>query len=478
MKKLLSLSAGILFTAMLSAQAIPNGGFENWSNVNWYDLNGYQSSNDQNISKGFGFAGYNAVRSSTAEHGNYAIQLSTVQVGADTLFAYITNGIQNPLQGLGGIPYSQKPTGIRLYYKCNINAGDTAGVMVIFKKHGMGVIGTYLYPFITTTGSYTLFANTFAPALPATPDTVIFAALSSVQAMFDNNNSKGCKPGNTITIDSVTFTGGVSQPANMNGDFENWTADTGYVPTGWYSSYPGVFQTTDFHAGSYAAQLTTNNNPNNGPEPGVISTGPFYNGGNNAGGYPYTNTADTFEFYYKYSPAVAGDSGFVGLNFKKSGSSVGFTGMELKPEAAYTLVKLGFTTGVPDSVIVTFVSSKTSNPPASYIGSVLKVDNAFFKSQQATDLGVNKISSEVTGISVYPNPFDNSFNLNTEGFSGSVQTVEVYDMTGRMITSVDNASSLNNTITSIDMSRTSPGIYIVKVLTSTGVFYQKISKIE
>jgi hypothetical protein len=59
-----------------------------------------------------------------------------------------------------------------------------------------------------------------------------------------------------------------------------------------------------------------------------------------------------------------------------------------------------------------------------------------------------------------------------------VESVDVYDMTGRAVISANYVSGMNNTVTSFDMSKTSPGIYIVKVLTSTGVFYQKISKIQ
>jgi hypothetical protein len=477
MKKLLSLSIGLLLTSALFSQAVPNGGFENWNNVTWFDLNGYQSSNDQNVSQWW-ITGINVTRC-TAYHGNYAVQLKTVQVGHDTLFAYVTNSIRNPLQGMGGIPYAQKPAGIRFYYSCNIVSGDTAGVMVIFKKSG-SIIGTYLYPFTSNVGTYTLFTNTFSPALAVTPDTMIFAAISSVQAMFDNNNTKGCYPGNLLNIDSITFTGGVTQPANFNGDFENWTEDTMYMPTGWNSEYPGVFQTTDFHAGSYAVQLTTTLPVFQGgsTQAGIISTGPFYNVGPNMGGYPYTQTSDTLEFYYKYTPATAGDSGVVYIELKKSGSPIGGKVMELKPAASYTLQKVSFTSGTtPDSVIVAFASSKTTNPPVSYVGSVLKVDNVFFKSEQSADLGINNISI-TDGIKIYPNPVINSFNLNTEGFTGSVQSLEVYDLTGRVVLSAEYGSGLKASITSFDMSKTSPGIYIVKVLTSTGVFYQKISKVE
>jgi len=479
MKKLLSLSAGIFFAGFIAAQAIPNGGFENWSNISWYDLNNYENSNDQNIARGFGVAGVTAIRATPGMSGNYALTVKTIQIGADTVFGYVTNSYQNPLQGIGGIQWggtNATPTGISFYYQCSVQLHDTSGVMVVFKRSG-SIIGTYMFPFIGNVGTYTLFSNAFVPALAQTPDTVILAVISSVPAVYDNNNTKGCLPGTSFTIDSVKFTGaGVSNPAKFNGNFENWTADTGYIPTSWYATYPGVFQTTDFHAGSYAVQLTTNIPPgNNSPQAGVISTGPIYNAAPNAGGFPYTQRNDTLEFYYKYTPATAGDSGVVYIELKNGGHNIGGNTMELKPAASYTLQKVGFSSvTTPDSVIVAFSSSKTFNPPMSYVGSVLKVDNVMFKSNPLSVLSL----SELTGIKIYPNPVTNSFNLNTEGFTGSVQSVDVYDMMGRAVISVNYASGLNTDVTSFDMCKTAPGIYIVKVNTSTGVFYQKINKVQ
>jgi hypothetical protein len=479
MKKLLSLSAGILFAGFIAAQAVPNGGFENWTNLTFNDLGGYLNSNDQDIQQSLGLAGVNAVRTTNSHDQTYALQLTTLKVGADTLPAYVTNG-GNPLQGQGGIPYAQKPTGISFWYESNIVAGDTAAVVAVFKLTGHGVIGAYLFPITVSQGSYTLYTKALSPALPLTPDTVIFAVISSAAGIYDNNNNKGCYPGNSITIDSVNFTGGVTQPVALNGDFENWKADTLYQPTGWNCLFPGSYQTTDFHAGAYAAQITTTppSPGGGGTVPGFLSTGSIQNFGQ--GGYPYTLTTDTFEFYYKYAPAIATDTAQMALTFKHHDVNIGNTGLKLKAAATYTLAKLGFNIGVsniPDSVIVTFVSSNSFNPPMADIGSTLKVDNAFFKSQQAADLGITEISV-VEGIKIYPNPVTSSFNLNTEGYTGSVQSVDVYDMMGRAVISANYASGLDNTVTSFDMSKTAPGIYIVKVLTSTGVFYQKISKVQ
>lgn len=479
MKKLLSLSAGILFAGFIAAQAVPNGGFESWSNLVFQDDSGYLNSNDQDIQSGVGLSGINAVRTTNSHDQTYALQLTTLKIGADTLPAYVSNG-GDPLQGQGGIPYGQKPTGISFWYESNIVAGDTAAVVAVFKLHG-SVIGAYLFPIYASQATYLRYTKQLSPALITTPDTVIFAVISSAAAIFDNNYDKGCYPGNSITIDSVNFTGlGITQPHGFNGDFESWKSDTLYQPTGWNCLYSGSFQTIDFHAGAYAAQIsTTPPSPGGGGTvPGFLSTGSIQNFGQ--GGYPYTNTTDTFEFYYKYAPAIATDTAQMALTFKKSGADIGNTGMKLKAAATYTLAKLGFNIGVsnvPDSVIVTFVSSNSFNPPIADIGSTLKVDNAFFKSQQSVDLGITEISV-VEGIKIYPNPVNNSFNLNTEGFTGSVESIDVYDMTGRAIISANYVSGMNNTVTSFDMSRTSPGIYIVKVLTSTGVFYQKISKIQ
>ena len=154
MKKLLSLGTGILLAGFIFAQSIPNGGVENWSNLVFNDLTGYQNSNDSYILKGLGLSGINSVRSTNAKYGNYALQLTTLKIGSDTMVGYVTNGLNSPLQGAGGVPYTQKPTGISFWYTCNVIAPDSALVMAVFKK-SHNIIGIYAFRLSSTNNTPT-----------------------------------------------------------------------------------------------------------------------------------------------------------------------------------------------------------------------------------------------------------------------------------------------------------------------------------
>ena len=67
-------------------------------------------------------------------------------------------------------------------------------------------------------------------------------------------------------------------------------------------------------------------------------------------------------------------------------------------------------------------------------------------------------------VALYPNPTNSMLNIATEG----LQSVEVMDMTGRMV-----MTSSQNTI---DMSQLSNGVYVVRVNTLNGTAIQKVVK--
>ncbi|HTA82037.1 MAG TPA: T9SS type A sorting domain-containing protein [Bacteroidia bacterium] len=402
MNKLLLASAALFAAGTIFAQSnsIPNPGFENWTIYNYQDPTGYQSSNDGNNGNG-PIPIINVTRTTNAYHGNYAVQLKTTKVGADTVASYAAIG--NPGGGsggnTGGAAMSGMPKGIRLYYTYTKKAADSALVFVVFKKAG-ATIGQYEYLIYDTTSSYQLFSQLFSPALTAAPDTVIFAFASSVRVTNQhNNNSSGWAPGSVFQIDSVTFTGVATQPTNFNGDFENWKSDSDVVIQGW-NVYEGsdsgnASRTTDAFAGKYAVQLTTG--PCSGcgggnVSPQGITSGTNSNNNGPHGGLPYTMTKDTLEFYYKYTPSAAypGDTAVVFLNIHNGTSNQeqfniylnGTGGSYVKED--YPFQVSSFT---PDTVLINIQSSYSNKSgsgnglPSIAVGSTLKVDNMRFLSQ-------------------------------------------------------------------------------------------------
>lgn len=372
MKKIL-LSLLAITSVSGFSQSIPNGSFESWQVSNFDNPRFYQSSNTED--HGGKGSPINTLKTTDAYHGSYAIQLNTVLNNNDTAFAYFANGNPGSNPPSGGVPYSQSPTGLRLYYKSNIIGSDTALVLVFFKKSG-SIIGNYMYKISSTKTSYTLLNKTFSPALSQTPDTVIFAAASS-NAFLNRGN-----PGNMLQLDSISFTGVSTQPSNFNGDLELWDNLSNYKLNGW--SVGGVFQrTTDFYNGSYALELQTGT-PGFGDNQlrlGFASSGiPGQN--TTIGGYPYSQQIDTLFFHYKYIPADINDSANINLNFKKNGTFFSGYNKLLELSASYKQVKIPINLSqVPDSMIIFLNSSKTWSVPASYVGSDFKIDNMYLKSQ-------------------------------------------------------------------------------------------------
>ncbi|MGZ3866982.1 MAG: hypothetical protein ACXVNR_11650, partial [Bacteroidia bacterium] len=397
-KQLLTLFAA-LSTATAFCQSIPNGGFENWTVSNYEEPTNYYSSNSENRNKGYAVS--NVLKVLDPYHASKAVQMNTLLYNNDTLGAFIANGdLSNPTGQ--GIPYAQKPTGVSGYFKSSIMPGDTGLFIVEFKLAG-AMIGVGLYKFTGTHNSYTPF---YVPlSLPATPDTFLIAATSSNLLA---NHFKGI-PGSMLQIDSITFLGGVTQPATLNGDFENWTFRSGYSLNGWDLS-GAVQQTTDKNSGNYAIEIMTIQN--NNVYSGNATTGQSFPG-TTLPRYPFSNAIDTLSFYYKYSPADPADSAQVLLNFWKNHVQTSGIGRLLPAKGSYTYVQIPFNLATaPDSVIVFLNSSKNCcNLPSSYNGADLKVDDIMFKSQQTpvSDFSI----PPVTCVNMPIQLSDNSSNIPT-----------------------------------------------------------------
>ena len=383
MKKQLLFILGALYSTFLFSQSVPNGGFENWNTVNYENPSYYQTSNMHSNNGAVGSV--NAVKTSDAFHGNYAIQLTTSVVGLDTNFAYFANGDpgKNPPQG--GIPFNQIPTGFRFHYKSNIMAGDSSLVLLMFKKAGV-LIGQYMWSINASQSSYTLFSKNLSPALSITPDTVIIGMASS----FPFGGNRGI-PGTMLQVDSISFISVASQPANFNGDLEQWQSFSNSKIIGWEvngNNQDANFQTSDKFSGTYAIELQTQVPSFGGSNVSAAyaTTGHFTNNGPPKGGLPFSNQIDTLVFYYKYLPAVPDDSANISMYFSLNGNFVYGLQKFLHTSGGYQMVQvpINIPSTAPDTMIINLASSSYSTYPlpASYVGSDLKVDNMYLKSQK------------------------------------------------------------------------------------------------
>ena len=260
---------------------------------------------------------------------------------------------------------------------------------------------------------------------------MIFAAISS--DVFNNIQ----KAGSTITLDYLSFTGVASQPAQFNGDFEQWQSHTLYQPDNWSLNTDdqgsGIYQTTDKKAGNYAIELKTflgNKNSKSYANPAGISNG--YHDDKchcEKGGWPFTHQIDTLAFYYKYTPS-GNDSADVNMNFKYKGNNVWGSGKYLGASATYKYVEIPFNTGSSiDTVIINIQSSLWKDSLVSFVGSDLKIDEIHFKSQPL-NTGIKPFAQN-TQLSVYPNPSsDGSFTVTN---IGTFDLVRVYSIFGQEV---------------------------------------------
>lgn len=413
--KTVTLSLFMLFFTSWFIQAqvtklIPNGNFETWDSTTYQQPTYYgMTSNEESI---FYVGIPNVTQVPAISNGSYAVQLKTLASATDTSGAILSNATllnsPDPATWKGGIPCNVQPTGISGYYEYNVSdRSDSAIVAVQFKKNG-GVLATYIYYLSGLHTTPTNFNFTFSPALTQTPDSVMLIFLSS-----DLVHSKNGKPGSTLILDNVTFTGVATQPPMLNGDFEQWqTLSTQPKLADWFSDPSNVSRTTDAKVGSYAVKLTTIAGTHNGNFslwPGYITNGWWDNTLNRFfGGFPCEISVDTLVFWYKYIPANSNDLANISINFRKNGVSIGGNGATLNASSTYKLYKLPINLGgmTSDTAVIQISSSfwlgqTWADTAQSYVGAVLKVDGLVFASTLST--GIIDQSSNI-GISFFPNP--------------------------------------------------------------------------
>jgi len=477
-KHLLLLSLVCIAITAHGQNSIPNGNFETWTSGTFdYPQNyPFTSNTDEFFQYHLPF---NVTKITDAYHGTYAVQLTTNASATDTAFAFLLNKNPNTNNGpntwTGGMPYNQKPKGIRGYYKYNVATADSATILVAFSKAGSN-IRTYFLTIGGIHNTYTLFNLTFKPALTVTPDSVIFAAIS---CKLLNGQQPHGPAGSTLKLDSVSFTGVSSQPALMNGDFESWQSQTYNNPANWYvqsDNGNGFNRTTDAVKGNYAIELKTfPGNVNNHPaaQPTQISNGFYPKNCNQCyqmGGYPYSHQTDTLAFYYKYTPANASDSAWVSCSFKKNGINIWFIGKGLHATASYQYVEIPFNIfgQTPDTAITSIQSSSWNDTSLSYVGADLKIDEIHFKSQPLTTSIFNYENDNT--IHIFPNPSNGKIQIQCSGLN--VQSLEIYNMLAEKVYSTTKI--LQQILNEIDLSRLQKGIYFVKFYNEEKIYTKKI----
>lgn len=453
-------------------EIIPNASFENWSASSYVSPENYPYTS--NLQASYEESPTNLTKTTDAYHGTYAVKLSTLSSNDGTTFAYFLN--TDPDEGdlnqwKNGFLYNEIPTGIRGYYKYNVETADSALIMVVFRKSGSS-IGNYIFKIGGIKNTYTLFDFNFSPVLTQTPDSVILGAVSSDFMKHENG-----LPGSVLFIDSISFKGVTSQPILMNGDFENWsTYNLPSVLDNWNPKdkyKQGVAKTNDAKQGSFAVELTSylgkekneNDEEVQRTEPGYLTTGHWSNVCNCVtGGIPFTNILDTLSFWYKYTP-TSNDYAEVSLNFRKNGSQYDGRVLQLSASSVYKYVEMPFQLNTqPDSLVLSFISSPWSHKDLSFIGSKLVLDDIKFKSQ-IIYTGLSEISNS-DPVRIQALNSRGKYIVNYEG-NASIK-VSVYNTAGIKIL---NVSGITPTF---ELTNKPKGVYFVQIEFLNKIYSQKL----
>lgn len=460
MKKALFLISActISISAFSQGGYLPNSGFESWTTNTIYenpDLWG--SSNYEN-----GNPVVNVTKSTDAQHltSSILLQNTLVNNGQDTSFAYTYLGVIGSGGPDAGVPYSASVNQINGYYKGTIGANDTAQVLVIKFLAG-NPVSLEIFPIFTSQTNFTAFTFNISP-LPQ--DSIFIGLLSSNPFVFPTY----ANPNTSIKFDNISLSHSISGPgpALPNFSFENWTPILSETPNGWttYNDALAVYgvsnvnKSTDFHAGSFAAELSTLPVLND-TLPGLLVYGEL-DANMDFTALPYNASPVALEGFYKYSTAVL-DQASVAFEFYSNGTVVGANQMALTPTANYLPFSLNTNiTSTPDSLIIVFYSGD-------HAGSFLVVDDVQFT---GGDLSVNPVFD--FDFAVYPNPSSDFIQIS--GNMNGMYQISIQDMSGKMVFSESKSTRKSE----LDIRHLPTGMYSLTIETNGHSISRNISVIR
>ncbi len=232
-----------------------------------------------------------------------------------------------------------------------------------------------------------------------------------------------------------------------NGNFENWTAASTYDdPTGWdtpnsTSSTLGVItvyqESTYVQNGNFAAKLQSKSILGT-PIPGLITLGDFDINimtfeATITGGVPFIHKPEALHGYFQYEP-VANDQAFVGvILLKQNGSNWDTIADGSFTSNATVLTWTNFTatltyrsTDTPTHLNIIIMSSDRVAPQPN---STFYVDNLTFTYPASVEeIEKPELNSWVS---------DGFLNIYSVNQNHSISTVDIYDMQGRSLQSMD-----------------------------------------
>ena len=489
MKKIIFTGLLLSLVIVVKAQTgVPNGNFEKWDTTEVYSNPNYYSSSNTEL---YMIATLSNVNHSTdKQHGTYAARMES----SNNFPGYIlTNkeGITGDLTS-GGFPYSQMVDSMTGYFKYHAAGGDTAMIIVLFKKNSIPISYT-ICRFYGNATSYSRFSfHINQPGLPVTPDSCIIGFFSS--NAFDMSSVNN---GNWLLVDNIAFVKKSGTAAAIpNYDFENWTPTGFSNPDGWTSlntfSFlfgfpPNVIPVSPGHTGKYAVNIKTQalNFGGSYDTMGFVTTGSF-GSSTPQGGFPMSTKPDSIGFYYKYNNSFnTKDSAVFAIMFSKWSNSTHLTAtvdsyfVRLGAATNWKFITIPFVdlTGKPfDTANIGVLSSDFADSADFHpgVGNNITVDDITF---YYNGVGI-AAGFVIRDLKIFPNPASEQINFElTIDKPKENLAVSIFDMSGKIVQTkqISSLVSGQNNV-SVDLNSLSTGNYVI-VLTSENrtLFSKKFS---
>jgi hypothetical protein len=217
MRNFFIIITAICFTQIAIAQnAIPNPGFETWTNFgNYEDPDDWGTINSLTVL--LGVKTLTKATGADAHSGSSAVKLESKTVAGQTAPGIIATGTINPsTQAVdGGVPFNLRPTSFTGWYKYAPATSDNASISATLSKWNSSTnqreqVGEASFTESATIGSYSQFNVAFTYSSNDAPDTLLIVILSS----------SGSNPqvGSILFVDDLAFeySSGISMSASQS----------------------------------------------------------------------------------------------------------------------------------------------------------------------------------------------------------------------------------------------------------------------
>jgi hypothetical protein len=459
LKKFMWLVGIFLLTHVLHAQ-IPNWNFESWNTyTNDVPAPWITFGTTSKVSPG--------------ANGQFAVKLqASIETGPGAVLHGLPSGNDN---FFGGTPFTDRPDSMVAHFKYDIAIGDSAWVLVIFKKNGQNISDDLYLLYGNHTSDFTRKAFKIHYTSGVTPDTVVVGFTSTIP-----NGGGLLNLDSYVILDNISFTGTAQNVPNA--DFETWTTQVTHTPVGWQSDFrplgSSVEQSSDAYSENYALKVQTI----------------FGNQGDTIGGYTETVSPDGSGFwgpdfavnsrptslkgFFKFTPEN-GDTFRIMVNLFKDGQQVG-QGQFMSDDMVSTYTPFSapidyfaLPSGNPDSASISIATYVWDNYPMPRGESVALIDNLSF--DDFIYAGTDELLTSGNMVSLYPNPAEKNVYVRLDALKESPLSVSIINMLGKEVAVFPlPATRLGNDELQLDVSSLPAGTYMIRLQNEHSVAYTRL----